>query len=170
MTRFQLATLVSWASPLKTRKRLQKVVFMLQAAGCRLDTDFTLHHYGPYSEDLARLTDEMVRQGFLEEQEEENGRGKQYSYRLPAPVQRQLDELEKSERGRELAEALVPFELQAKELLAADLKTLEYASTISFFRSIGDDWDAAVKSAAAFKHTLVPVMKTALPLAKQMTG
>ncbi len=170
MTRFQLAKLVSWASPLKTRKRLQKVVYMLQAVGCRLDTEFTLHHYGPYSEDLARLTDEMVREGFLEEVEEENGRGKQYSYRLPATVQGQLEALEATDRGREYAAAIAPFESKAKELLATDLKTLEYASTISFFRSIGDDWDSAVKSAAAFKHIPIPVMKTALPLAKQMAG
>ena len=165
MTRFQLAKLVSWASPLKTRKRLQKVVFMLQAAGCRLDTDFTLHHYGPYSEDLARLTDEMVRQGFLEEQEEENGRGKQYSYRLPVTIHHQLDEMEKTERGRELAAAIVPFESQVKELLTADLKTLEYASTILYFRARGCDWETAVQSAIDFKHTAA--VRDALPLAKK---
>ena len=170
MNRYQIAKLVSWANHLHTRKRLQKVVYMLQAAGCPLAAEFSLHHFGPYSEEVARLTDEMVRHSLLEEQAHDNSMGKQYSYRLPAPVQRQLDELEKSERGRELAEALVPFELQAKELLAADLKTLEYASTISFFRSIGDDWDAAVKSAAAYTHTPVSAMKTALPLAIHMAG
>jgi uncharacterized protein YwgA len=51
MTRYQLAKLVEWAGTLRTRKRLQKVVFMLQAAGCPFDDGFGLHHFGPYSSD-----------------------------------------------------------------------------------------------------------------------
>ena len=64
MTRYQLAKLVEWAGTLNSRKRLQKVVFMLQAAGCPLQAEFYLNHYGTYSlEDVTRLTDEMVRLG-----------------------------------------------------------------------------------------------------------
>src|SRR5713226_2600892 len=34
MTRYQLAKLVQWAGTLRTRKRMQKVVYLLQLAGC----------------------------------------------------------------------------------------------------------------------------------------
>jgi uncharacterized protein YwgA len=30
---------------------MQKLIFMLQAAGCPLDADYDLHHYGPFRED-----------------------------------------------------------------------------------------------------------------------
>ena len=44
MKRYQLAKLIEWSGEsLKTRKRLQKVVYLLQAAGCPLDADYTLH-------------------------------------------------------------------------------------------------------------------------------
>lgn len=46
MTRYQLAKLISWAGTLHSRKKMQKVVFMLQAAGCPLDAEFYLHLYG----------------------------------------------------------------------------------------------------------------------------
>ena len=64
MNRYQLAKIVQWAGTLRSRKRMQKMIFLLQAAGCPLDADYDLHHYGPYSQDVARLTDEMVRRSF----------------------------------------------------------------------------------------------------------
>ena len=69
MDRYQLATLSSWAGErgIQGRKRLQKVVFLLQAAGCPLSSHFTLHHYGPYSRDVADTwTLKLVLQPFVE--------------------------------------------------------------------------------------------------------
>ena len=65
MNRYQLAKIVQWAGTLRSRKRMQKMIFLLKAAGCPLDADYDLHHYGPYSQDVARLTDEMVREKLL---------------------------------------------------------------------------------------------------------
>jgi hypothetical protein len=36
MNRYQLAKIVDWAGTLETRKRMQKVVYLLQVAGCPL--------------------------------------------------------------------------------------------------------------------------------------
>jgi hypothetical protein len=44
MTRYELAKLAAWAETLHSRKRLQKVVFLLHTAGCPLEADFILHH------------------------------------------------------------------------------------------------------------------------------
>jgi len=165
MTRYQLAKLVGWADTLRSRKRLQKVVYLLQAAGCPLAAEFSLHHYGPYSEELARLTDEMVRQSFLAEQTTDNSVGKQYVYCLTPAVSQQIRELEATAEGTEWAAELAPFEAQAKQLLKEDLKQLEYASTIVFFHRQGFDWPTAVEKAEQFKQT--PAVRMALPLARQ---
>jgi uncharacterized protein YwgA len=165
MTRYQLAKLVLWAGTLNTRKRLQKVAFMLQAAGCPLEAGFILHYYGPYSEDVARLTDEMVRLKLLEEIPSPVSNGTQFSYRLPEEIARQLRELEASDRGAVWEAQLAPFEDKAKVLLQTDLKELEYASTILYFRCQGKDWDTAVEKACQFKNT--PAVRSALGLAQQ---
>ena len=165
MNRYQLAKLVEWAGTLRSRKRMQKVVYMLQAACCPLDAEFYLHRYGTYSEDVARLTDEMVRKGLLEEETRPALSGSQYSYRLPAPVRLQLDDLEKTEQGQRWAAQLVPFESKAKSLLQADVKDLEYASTILFFHVQGHAWPDAVEKAIEFKGT--PSVRNALALAQR---
>lgn len=166
MNRYQLAKIISWADRLHTRKRLQKVVYLLQAAGCPLEAEYVLHHYGPYSEEVARLTDEMVRSSLLEEQATDNGIGLRYSYRLPDPTQQQIRELEATDQGMRWMAELRPYEQRAKELLTSDLKQLEYASTIVYFRRQGSDWNTAVEKAAAFKNT--QSVKSALPLAQKV--
>jgi uncharacterized protein YwgA len=119
-----LAKLISWAGTLHSRKKMQKVVFMLQAAGCPLDAEFYLHLYGTYSEDVARLTDEMVRKGLLEEETKPTPSGSQYSYRLSDQISQQMVELEETEDGKKRASELAPFEAKAKSLLQADVKQL----------------------------------------------
>jgi uncharacterized protein len=168
MNRYQLAKLVSWSNRLHTRKKLQKVAFLLQAAGCPFGVEYTLHHYGPYSEDLARLTDEMVRHSLLEEEAHDNSMGQQYSYRVSGTAQKQLIDLEATEQGQRWAAELAPFQEMAKKLLAANVKELEYASTIVFFRRQGCDWDAAVEKAAIFKNT--QAVNSAAALAKSVIG
>lgn len=167
MNRYQLAKLVSWAKRLETRKRLQKVVFLLQAAGCPLvEAEFTLLHYGPYSEDLARLTDEMVRQALLDEEVSENPKGKQYSYQIPTVVKKEILEIEKSSKGRKWKAELGEFEEVAKEYLKENLQRLEHASTIVYFQQQGFDWETAVEKAIKFKKT--ETVRKALPFAKKV--
>ena len=165
MNRYQLAKLVEWAGTLESRKRMQKVVYMLQAAGCPLDADFFLHRYGPYSQDVAQLTDEMVRQKLLNETEIPVGNGSKYAYALPHAVQQQVRETEATQHGRDWLAALVPYEAKARQFLKADLKELEFASTILFFHQQGRDWNTAVAQAEQFKQT--SAVRAALPLAQQ---
>jgi uncharacterized protein YwgA len=151
MTRYQLAKLVAWADILDSRKRLQKVAFLLQAAGCPLEADFILHRPGPYSEYLSRLTDEMVRLGMLEENATESPVGSQYSYRLSPQTSEEMRHLEQAERGRRMAEQMAPFEKLAMYLLFVDVKELEVAATVMYFRRQGLDWPAAKEKASVFK-------------------
>ena len=152
MTRYQLAKLVEWAGTLESRKRLQKVVFLLQAAKCPFEAEYILHHYGPYSQEVARLSDEMVQVGLLEESSEANQVGVQYSYVLSERARSQLAELEKTPAFRALADQLSSFEGKAKELLSTDLWHLEVASTLVYFRRQGHDWPESLARTCKFKH------------------
>src|SRR5258706_10557443 len=85
MNRLQLATLLSWAgdSGIQGRKRLQKVVFFLQQAGCPLDCQYTLHHFGPYSRDVADTCDEMVAAGVVGRKEGKPNTARAYTHPPP---------------------------------------------------------------------------------------
>lgn len=151
MTRYQLAKLVEWAGTLNSRKRLQKVVFLLRASGCPFEADYTLHHYGPYSQEVARLSDEMVQVGLLDESSEQNQVGVQYSYSLTENAAKEVAELDQTPKGKKLAEQLAPYENKARELLNSDLWLLEVASTLVYFRQQGHAWPESVERTCKFK-------------------
>lgn len=151
MTRYQLAKIVDWAGTLQSRKRMQKVAFLLQKKGCPIGADFNLHHYGPYSQEVSRLADEMVRSGMLDEQSTPNMAGQQYSYMVSDDARRRIVEFEARPEGALQAGQMAPFEGLARDLLQADLRELEVASTIVFFRTQGHDWPVAVRKTCQFK-------------------
>lgn len=151
MNRYQLARIVDWAGTLDTRKRMQKVVYLLKVAGCPLDAEYTLHHYGPYSQEVAQLADEMVRAGILIEEAGSNPVGQQFSYHLAEKIRKDLAEFEATDRGRAAAETMRRSEDLARRLFKADLKDLEYASTAVFFRKQGHDWPEAIEKMCQFK-------------------
>jgi uncharacterized protein len=171
MTRYQLAKIVDWAGTLYTRKRMQKMVYLLQVAGCPLEIEYTLHHYGPYSQEVARLTDEMVQANILVEKAGTNPVGQQFSYYLAENARTNLTEFETSSRGQAILAELAPFRDLALRLFKVDLKDLEYASTAVFFRMQGHDWTEAVEKMCEFKSLTAdtPVVKRAALLAQQIT-
>jgi uncharacterized protein YwgA len=156
MEPYHLAKLIQWApgGELKSRKRMQKIVFLLQTAGCKaLDADFTLHHYGPYSQDVAALTDQMVSGNLLVEEAEPNQQaGCSYSYQLSEEARQSLIKFENEESGRKIAAEIEPFESRAKELLQKGVRDLEYAATAAYFYRQEVDWKAAEAKTCAFKR------------------
>ncbi|WP_437200898.1 hypothetical protein [Planctomicrobium sp. SH664] len=167
MNRYQLAKLVEWAETLESRKRMQKVVYMLQAAGCNLQADFYLHHYGPYSDDVAGLNDQMVQSGLLVEQEGQTAFGRaKYSYRLSPSTLQQIRDLEESGEAANFAGDLPKYESLAKRLIGVNLRELEFASTIVFFWKQFHDWTKAVEEATRFKNS--NEVAATLPLAKSV--
>jgi uncharacterized protein YwgA len=172
MTRYQLAKIVGWTGTVHSRKRMQKLIFLLQAAGCPLETDYDLHHYGPYSQDLARLTDEMVREKLLEERVEAHPYGERYSYALAEASRRQIDEYEAGPKGAQTAAQIAAFEPLARALDQADLRELEVAATVVFFRRRGHDWSVAVAKTCQFKDLPAgaPLVKKAEELARRIVG
>lgn len=164
MNRVQLATLLSWAGEdgLDGRKRLQKIVFFLQHAGCPLGCDYTLHHYGPYSRDVADTCDEMVAADLIEEGGGPSQGRKQYTYKLPQKTQRLLEGVSDEQMNR--------FETLGKRLIGEEVWPLELGSTILFFYEQGGDWGNALVEACAYKKADAEhqASKNALALAQQV--
>jgi hypothetical protein len=153
MNRYQLAKLVEWAGgELRSRKRLQKVVYLLESAGVELGASFILHHYGPYSYDVAALSDEMVRTGLLEETPEQFPTVTQYSYSLPEKTKELIAHFEADESKNITVKNTAKFKNLAIRLLKEDLRKLELASTLAYFKKNGSDWDQAVDRACKFKN------------------
>lgn len=153
MTPYQVAKLVSWAGTLRTRKRLQKVVYLLQSAGCEaMDADFILHHYGPYSAEVATLADQMSAAGLLEESAEPNAAGMAYSYSLTEKAKALMVGLEADARGQAMLAKLSPFEALARRLVGSDLSLLGHGSTVVYFFRHTHDWDQALAGACSFKR------------------
>lgn len=151
MTNYHLAKLVEWTGTLKTRKGMQKLVYLLQANGCPFDAGYRLHHFGPYSDDVAEIADDLVRRGFLQERAVANAAGKQFNYSLTAKAAASIAELEATPRGASRHAELAGFETLAQDLVRRDVRELELAATIVFFRQQHHEWPAAVEKACQFK-------------------
>lgn len=171
MNRLQLASLIDQVettdAPLEGRKRLQKLVYLLQFGGHDLGVDYTLHHYGPYARGLASLTDEMVDDGLLQENREpfSTGYGGTYTYRLTDGCREQLRTLARSGQ-KPLDDAKALLGRLAKE----DVWPLELSSTVAYFVDSGCDWPEAVRKAAEFKKQDADgeAMKAAEGLAREV--
>ena len=163
MNRLQLATLLSWAGDngLHGRKRLQKVVFFLQEAGCPLDCRYTLHHFGPYSRDVADRCDEMVAAGLIDETGGPANGDMQYAYKLKPNTRIALTQSPDA--------AMLRFQQRGTTLMGEDLWTLELGSTILYFYRQAKNWDEALNSACDFKKVVAnaEASQAALRLAKQ---
>jgi uncharacterized protein YwgA len=152
---------------------MQKVSYFLREAGCPLEVDYILHHYGPYSPDVARLTDEMVRSGLLEETAAPSPVGVQYSYRLSEKTRQQIEEYERSPQSAKWRDLMAPFEAKAKILIDADLKELEIAATLVYFFRQNRDWSLAAEKTRQFKNLpdgSAPLLARAETLAKQVVS
>ncbi len=149
---------------------MQKVIYFLQQAGCPIDAEYTLHHYGPYSREVANVTDEMVAEGLLSEQCGGSSGG-QYDYTLGDQTKTMLDQIGQSET----IAGFSTFRDRAIELLREDLWRLELGSTILYFyRSPRKcaNWESALAEACKYKRADAsrPDSQAALALAKRFAS
>jgi len=151
MSPYQLAKLVEWAENIDARKRMQKLVFMLQAAGCPLGASFYLHRFGPYSDDVAEMTDKLVAAGILEEKQTSNQVGRQFGYRLTDSGKRQIAEVDSKPEQQSILLQMERFKSLVGKLNATSLRELEVASTIAYFQESSESWEEATKLGCGYK-------------------
>ena len=85
---------------------------------------------------------------------------------------RQIAEYEAGPMGSGPAQEMTRFLSLSRKLYLADLKELEVASTIVFFRQQGADWVAAVEKTCQFKNLppSTPFLKKCEALAKEIVA
>lgn len=152
MTKYQLAKLVMMAGTLESRKRAQKTVHLLQAAGCDFGAEFRLHYYGPYSPDIAGLLDEMTEGGILDETAQSFVQGTQYNYSLSDEFRESLERHEQTPSGQKAKAEIEEHGDLFGELCQRQPKTLELASTMVFFRQCDQEWAEAIEQTRRFKN------------------
>lgn len=152
MTRYQFAKIVEWAGVLRSRKRIQKMVYLLKAVGFPTDADFLLHIYGPYSFDVASITNELTQVGFLIESAQPGPRGETFDYRLADRARERLRELEATPQGQTWLAEIGRFTPAVKELADTDVSVLEMAATITYFQQSGRNLGEASDKAYQFKR------------------
>ncbi|NQT13139.1 MAG: hypothetical protein HQ582_10350 [Planctomycetes bacterium] len=172
MTKYQLAKLILMAGGLPSRKRVQKTVHLLQAAGCPFGLDFRLHYYGPYSAELAGILDRMTSGNILEETAQQTTVGTQYDYRFSEEMRESLESFEQTPAGQTAREEIERHQGLLTDLCATNSRVLELASTTVAFYMAGRNWDDAVKETADFKSesTDSRMMTEALELAQTVVG
>jgi uncharacterized protein len=152
MTNYQLAKIVQLAGGLKSRKRIQKTVHLLQAAGCDFWLQYRLHYYGPYCAELAEKVDRMTSHKILVESTKETELGKQYDYEFNDSFAGSLAEYEETPDGRAAREMIERYKPLLDQLVCVRPRPLELASTVAFFRKTGLEWDESIAKTAEFKQ------------------
>ncbi|MFW5869816.1 MAG: hypothetical protein ACOCVI_02855 [Planctomycetota bacterium] len=171
MDGYVLAKIVQKIGEVDARKRLQKVIFLLETkTKTDLAGDYTLHLYGPYSRGVADETDRLVQGDILSEERQAVPWGTQYSYKLAEHGTEAIREFEDDPANADSKEFAEEIAEQAKMLAENDLWHLELASTMAYFRKIKScNWEDAVQKAAEFKRVdaKAPVLEDAGKLAQE---
>ena len=70
------------ASEVTGRKKLQKMIYILQKCKVPFEEKYHFHFYGPYSEELTLRVEELCNLGFLKEEREDKSSYFQYHYHI----------------------------------------------------------------------------------------
>lgn len=125
------------------RKKLQKLVYLIEASGTHLPFSYQYHHYGPYSSQLQQEISFMVQQDFLTELKEDEA----YIYEI-------------TRRGREFMDRIEEdynFDIDG-DLVSAlneeNSQLLEMVSTYAFLLQSGYNSQSAKNKAIELKPHL----------------
>lgn len=72
----------SKAKQVTGRKKLQKMIYILQQCRVPFEEKYQFHFYGPYSEELTLRVEELCNLNFLKEEKEEKSNYHQYHYSI----------------------------------------------------------------------------------------
>lgn len=168
MTPYQLAKVILMAGGINSRKRIQKTLHLLQAAGYDFGLDYRMHYYGPYSAELSELLDCMARDRRLLETKRSTDKGRQYDYVFNQELRLSLEQYEATAGGQAERRVLEEYQPLLMKLRDTPARILELASTVVEFFQDNRDWTDALSKTAEFKGEAVdsPLMSQAIRLAK----
>lgn len=148
---FYLLRLFQGVKEVVGRKRLQKLVFLLQNEGLPMGQTFIFHYYGPYSPSLAAEVEALKQPslGLLKEESTSTRSGAtEYHYRLQKSGVKLLKDFSKNSDFSEDIACTQRFVDRFAELAVVNPRTLELASTIVYWMQKGySETEAAEKTA-----------------------
>ena len=115
------------AKEITGRKKLQKMIYILQVCGLPFEEKYQFHFYGPYSEELSLRMEELCNLGFLLETKEDKSNFIQYEYHVTAEG---LNFLEQFAVDMPQLPDLFPI------LKEKSARFLELAATMLYFRDL----------------------------------
>jgi uncharacterized protein len=119
--------LFSQAGEITGRKKLQKIVYIIQKLQFDFNQRFYFHFYGPYSDELTLEMEEMCQLELLREDLEDKGNYKVYRYDLTEKGKRFL-----AQAQVDMAHLAMPL----KKLNGSSARFLELVSTVLFFEKL----------------------------------
>ncbi|WP_100009835.1 YwgA family protein [Lentibacillus sediminis] len=88
----KLMQFFSVANEVTGRKKLQKMIYILQRANVPFEEKYQFHFYGPYSEELTLRVEELSNLGFIDEVKEDKSNYFQYRYAITPAGQEFLEQ------------------------------------------------------------------------------
>ncbi|WP_096272797.1 YwgA family protein [Paucisalibacillus globulus] len=126
----KLMQFFSEAKQVTGRKKLQKMVYILQSFGIPFEERFQFHFYGPYSEELTLRIEELCNLGFINEEKEVKSNYFQYHYSLTNDGTQFLNQFSVN----------MPNCTESIELLQGkSSRFLELVSTMLYFKDLSKD-------------------------------
>lgn len=114
----------STAKEVTGRKKLQKMIYILQKNHVPFEEKYEFHFYGPYSEELSLRVEELTNLGFISEDKEEKSNYYQYHYRITDDGQEFLQQFSLS---------MPDFTSKVEQLQQKSSRFLELVSTMLYF-------------------------------------
>jgi uncharacterized protein YwgA len=146
---YYILRLIKSASPIRGRKKLQKLFFIMKYMDLPVNDRFFMHYYGPYSADLALQLDEYVKKCLLQEKRD----FPEYSYHITEEGKKEVELYEKTMRDPVLISKSKNWERMFKLLSTSNTYQLELASTILYWVDWGKSLEEAMRITEAQKHT-----------------
>ncbi|WP_284140160.1 MULTISPECIES: YwgA family protein [unclassified Virgibacillus] len=109
------------------RKKLQKMIYILQSCGLPFEEKYQFHVYGPYSEELSLRTEELCNLGFLSEEKEEKSNYFQYHYTITTDGERFLEQFDMK---------IASLEEKSAMILDKSARFLELVATMLYFKQL----------------------------------
>ena len=120
----KLMQFFSVAENVTGRKKLQKMIYILQKCNIPFEEKYNFHFYGPYSEELTLRVEELCNLGFLHEVKEDKSNYYQYNYTI-------------TEDGKEFlhqfALDMPHYEEKVEKLKEKSSRFLELVATMFYF-------------------------------------
>ena len=142
---YKLVKFFEEAKRISGRKKLQKIIYLLQYSGKDFEMNYYYHYYGPYSSDLQIEVQYLVERGFLLEKKA----GDTYVYEISKEGEDFLRNYEEKFASESV------FNLEAiDELNKKNASFLELLSTYVYLLETGYDKEKAIEKVKKLKPDL----------------